>query len=101
MTFIHIGYAIMVFILLLMLWMSSTGAESLLQDCQPCGFNPLCSCSQSFDNLGEVHCIDVYFPRIPPALNRSRLSTLHLKNNDLNSIDPSQLVNTGEFFHNF
>lgn len=96
MTFIHIGYAVMIFTLLLMLWMSSIGAESYMQDCQPCTFNPLCSCTKSYDSLGEVHCVDVYFPRIPPAINRSRLSTLHFRNNDLDSIEPYFLVNTGK-----
>lgn len=98
MTFIHVGYALMVFSLLLMLWISSTGAESFLQDCQPCAFNPMCSCTKSYDSLGEVHCVDVYFPRVPPAINRSRLSTLHLRNNDLGSIEPYFLVNTGKSF---
>lgn len=99
MTFIHIGYALMIFKLLMMLWMSSIGAESIAQDYQPCTFNPLCSCTKSYDSLGEVHCVDVYFPRIPPAINRSRLSTLHLRNNDLDSIEPYFLVNTGKLFH--
>lgn len=97
MTFIYIGYAFMIFTLLLMLWMSSIGAENV-QDFQPCTFNPLCSCTKSYDSLGEVHCVDVYFPRIPPAINRSRLSTLHLRNNDLDRIEPYFLVNTGKLF---
>lgn len=82
-----------------MIWMSSIGAESFVQDYQPCTFNPLCSCTKSYDSLGEVHCVDVYFPRIPPAINRSRLSTLHLRNNDLDSIEPYFLVNTGKLFY--
>lgn len=91
------GYAFMVFALSI-LWMSRKGAESFMQDFQPCTFNPLCSCTKSYDSLGEVHCVDVYFPRIPPAINRSRLSTLHLRNNDLDSIEPYFLVNTGKLF---
>jgi len=101
MTFIHIGYTLMVFALLLMLWTSSTGAEGFSQDYPPCTFNPLCSCthqSYSYDSLGEVQCVDVYFPRIPQAINQSRLTTLHLKNNNLDSIEPFFLVNTGKSF---
>lgn len=91
------GYAFMIFVLSI-LWMSCKGAESFMQDFQPCTFNPLCSCTKSYDSLGEVHCVDVYFPRIPPAINRSRLSTLYLRNNDLDSIEPYILANTGKFF---
>uniref|UniRef100_A0A2H8TLK4 Chaoptin n=1 Tax=Melanaphis sacchari TaxID=742174 RepID=A0A2H8TLK4_9HEMI len=94
MTATNIGYAFMVFALSI-LWIPCTGVESFLQDFQPCTFNPLCSCTKSYDSLGEVHCVDVYFPRIPPTINRSRLSTLHLRNNDLDSIEPYFLVNTG------
>lgn len=95
MTFIRIGYALMIFALLLMLWMSSTGAESFCEDCQPCTFNPLCLCSKSYDSLGEVRCIDVYFPRIPPAINQSKLSTLYLNHNDLDTIEPYFFFNSG------
>lgn len=90
------GYAFIVFALLSVLWMSSTEAESFLQDRQPCSFNPLCSCTKSYDNLGEVHCVDVYFPRLPPAINRSKLFALHLRNNDLDGIEPYFFVNTGK-----
>uniref|UniRef100_A0A2S2PLB7 Chaoptin n=1 Tax=Schizaphis graminum TaxID=13262 RepID=A0A2S2PLB7_SCHGA len=96
MTATNTGYAFMV-LAFSILWMFRTGAESFLQDFQPCTFNPLCSCTKSYDSLGEVHCVDVYFPRIPPAINRSRLSTLHLRNNDLDSIEPYFLVNTERF----
>ncbi|XP_050421139.1 chaoptin [Adelges cooleyi] len=95
MTFIHIRYALMLFTLLLMLWFVSSGAESFLQESQPCTFNPLCSCTKSFDSLGEVRCVDLYFPRIPLAINRSRLSTLHFRNNNLDDVQPYFLVNTG------
>ncbi|XP_050544183.1 chaoptin isoform X2 [Daktulosphaira vitifoliae] len=95
MTFIHMGYALMMFTFLLMIWFSSIKAENFLQDKQPCTFNPLCSCTKSYDSLGVVHCDDIYFPRIPLAINRSRLSTLHLRNNDLDEIEPYFLVNTG------
>lgn len=90
------GY-LFIILALSVIWMSRTEAESFLQDFQPCSFNPLCSCTKSYDSLGEVHCVDVYFPRIPPAINRSRLSTLHLRNNDLDSIEPYFLVNTGKY----
>lgn len=96
MTLVNIGYTLTVFTLLLMLRIPKTRAESFIQDCQPCAFNPLCSCTKSYDNLGEVNCVDVYFPRIPPALNRSRLSTLHLRNNDLHNIEPYFLANSGK-----
>lgn len=99
MTFIHMGYALMVFTFLLMIWFSSIKAENFLQDKQPCTFNPLCSCTKSYDSLGVVHCVDIYFPRIPLAINRSRLSTLHLRNNDLDEIEPYFLVNTGNGFY--
>lgn len=95
MTFIRIGYALMIFVLLLMLRMSSTGAENFCEDCQPCTFNPLCSCSKSYDSLGEVRCIDVYFPRVPPAINQSKLSTLYLNHNDLDTIEPYFFFNSG------
>lgn len=85
------GYA------LLAMWSMLWTVEGFSHVCQPCTFNPLCSCTTSDGSLGEVHCVDVYLPRVPHAFNRSRISTLHLSKNDLNSIDPYLFVNTGKF----
>ncbi|XP_066248274.1 chaoptin [Euwallacea similis] len=99
MNLIHIirfGYAIMLGVFLLMMWVSMV--ESKQQESvrdPPCSFNSLCSCSKASPDLGIVTCRNVHLPRIPEAVNISKSFKLHLENNDLRMLEPFYLQSTG------
>ncbi|KAF7273812.1 hypothetical protein GWI33_013503 [Rhynchophorus ferrugineus] len=94
--FIQFGYALVIAMFLLMIWVSMI--ESKEQDMvkyPPCYFNPLCSCSKAVPDLGIVQCRDVHLPRIPETVNVSKAFMLHLENNGLRILEPYFLQSTG------
>ncbi|XP_071444746.1 chaoptin isoform X2 [Hetaerina americana] len=74
---------------------SSSAAAVTSVSYPPCYFNPLCSCSKAVPDLGIVLCRDVPLPRVPPAINESRVFMLHLQRNDLRQLEPYFLHGTG------
>lgn len=60
-----------------------------------CVFNPMCTCSRSDANLGIVTCTNVPLSKIPVYVNRSKINSFHLENNDLKMIEPQFLSGTG------
>lgn len=84
--------------LLLIIWISLSGASPDSTRHPPCYFNPLCSCSKTVPDLGIVRCVQVPLPRIPLPLNNSKLFRLHLEENGLRNIEPFFLQSTGNLF---
>ncbi|KAG8233708.1 hypothetical protein J437_LFUL014312 [Ladona fulva] len=74
---------------------SSSAAAVATVSYPPCYFNPLCSCSRAVPDLGIVLCRDVPLPRVPPAINESRVFMLHLQRNGLRQLEPYFLFGTG------
>nr|XP_022919332.1 chaoptin isoform X1 [Onthophagus taurus] len=93
---IKFGYIVVVSSFILMIWISYIeGMEINGATYPPCYFNPLCSCSKSIPDLGIVHCKNVHMPRIPQAVNKSKVFMLNLENNGLRHIEPYFLQATG------
>ncbi|KAG1661668.1 Chaoptin [Nymphon striatum] len=61
----------------------------------PCIFNPLCTCSKSGPDLGEVRCHDVPFMQIPKAINESQMFLFSMSNNGLRVLPEHSLHGTG------
>lgn len=61
----------------------------------PCIFNPLCTCSKSGPDLGEVRCHDVPFMQIPKAINESQMFLFSMSNNELRVLTEHSLHGTG------
>ncbi|XP_063912433.1 chaoptin-like isoform X1 [Zophobas morio] len=96
MIFSRLGYIIVIGTFLLMMWISLSGARETDSTIYPsCHFGAFCSCSKSGPDLGIVRCHDVHLPRIPEAINVSKVFMLHLENNNLRSIEPYFLQSTG------
>ncbi|KAL1506530.1 hypothetical protein ABEB36_005874 [Hypothenemus hampei] len=94
--FMQFGYALILFIISLMVWVSMIESKELeMVKHPPCIFNSLCSCSPISSNLGIVTCKDVHLPRIPEEVNISQAFKLHLENNNLRTLEPSYLSSTG------
>lgn len=93
-----IGYALVIGTFILMIWISMIESKEIDSVYHPpCFFNPLCSCSKSVPDLGIVKCQNVHLPRIPEAVNTSKVFTLHLENNGLRTLSPYFLQSTGNF----
>ncbi|XP_011498419.1 PREDICTED: chaoptin [Ceratosolen solmsi marchali] len=95
MTFIKVGYTMMIITLILMFWTSIVRMHELPVQYPPCFFNPLCTCSKVIPDLGIVTCFNVPMPRIPHPINASKVFMLQLENNGLRSLQPHFLMNTG------
>ncbi|XP_058788857.1 chaoptin isoform X2 [Phymastichus coffea] len=95
MTFVKIGYMMMIIIFILMFWTSMVRMYELPVQYPPCFFNPLCTCSKAIPDLGIVTCFNVPMPRIPHPINSSKVFMLQLENNGLRSLQPQFLMNTG------
>ncbi|KYN18187.1 Chaoptin [Trachymyrmex cornetzi] len=85
----------LVITLLLMMWASMARMHELPVHYPPCFFNPLCTCSKAMPDLGRVACYSVPMPRIPQAINSSKMYMLQLENNGLRFLQPQYLMNTG------
>ncbi|XP_067012092.2 chaoptin [Anabrus simplex] len=96
---VKLGYALVVISMLLMMWASMARARetNTAVTYPPCYFNSLCSCSKAEPDLGIVFCEDVPLPRIPEAINSSKVFMLHLRNNGLWHIEPYFLQGTGVY----
>ncbi|CAM1293446.1 chp (predicted) [Pycnogonum litorale] len=81
------------FLVLLLLSDGSTGEEYH----SPCTFNPLCTCSKSGPDLGEVRCHDIPFTDIPRAVNETQMFVFSMSNNDLRSVSGHSLYGTGTY----
>lgn len=94
---LHIGYALVLGVYLLMIWVSLAESKELdiVRD-PPCSFNSHCSCSKGSPDLGLVTCRDVHLPRIPEAVNISKAFKLHMENNNLRLLEPFFLQSTGK-----
>ncbi|CAH1127122.1 unnamed protein product [Ceutorhynchus assimilis] len=90
------GYALIIAIFALMIWISIVESKELesVRD-PPCFFNPLCTCSKAVPDLGIVTCRNVHLPRIPETVNISKAFKLHLENNRLRTLEPYFLQTTG------
>ncbi|CAK9809946.1 chp [Anthophora quadrimaculata] len=94
-TMVKVGYVLVVFTLLLMMWASLVRMHELPVQYPPCFFNPLCTCSKAIPDLGIVTCYNVPMPRIPQPINSSKVFMLQLENNGLMFLQPQFLMNTG------
>ncbi|XP_060831402.1 chaoptin [Bombus pascuorum] len=94
-TMVKVGYALMIFTLLMMMWASLVRMHELPVQYPPCFFNPLCTCSKAIPDLGIVTCYNVPMPRIPQPINSSKVFMLQLENNGLMFLQPQFLMNTG------
>ncbi|XP_046834184.1 chaoptin-like [Vespa crabro] len=94
-TFMKLGYAMLIVTLLLMIWSSMVRTHELPVQYPPCFFNPLCTCSKAIPDLGIVSCYNVPMPRIPQPINSSKVFMLQLENNGLTFLQPQFLINTG------
>ncbi|CAD1476915.1 unnamed protein product [Heterotrigona itama] len=92
---VKVGYALVIFTLLLMMWASLARMHELPVQYPPCFFNPLCTCSKAIPDLGIVTCYNVPMPRIPQPINSSKVFMLQLENNGLMFLQPHFLMNTG------
>ncbi|KAJ8950482.1 hypothetical protein NQ314_007869 [Rhamnusium bicolor] len=91
-----LGYAMVIGTFILMIWISMIETREMESvHYPPCNFNPLCSCSKSVPDLGIVKCQYVHLPRIPEAVNTSKVFMLHLEDNGLSIIEPYFLQSTG------
>lgn len=95
-TMMKVGYALMIFTLLMMIWASLVRMHELPVQYPPCFFNPLCTCSKAIPDLGIVTCYNVPMPRIPQPINSSKVFMLQLENNGLMFLQPQFLMNTGK-----
>lgn len=95
-TMVKVGYALMIFTLLMMMWASLVRMHELPVQYPPCFFNPLCTCSKAIPDLGIVTCYNVPMPRIPQPINSSKVFMLQLENNGLMFLQPQFLMNTGK-----
>ncbi|GLV45240.1 chaoptin [Carabus blaptoides fortunei] len=94
-TLVRLGYTLVIVCVLLMIWVSLSGAMPDPPRYPPCYFNPLCSCSKAIPDLGIVRCLGVPLPRIPAPVNNSKVFMLHMDNNGLLFIEPFFLQSTG------
>lgn len=85
----------MILVFVVLAFASAVGANELSAH-PPCVFNPLCTCSRSDNNLGDVTCQGIPLAKLPSYLNRSKINSLRLNNNGLKKIDPHFLSGTGE-----
>lgn len=85
----------MILVVVVLAFTSAIGAIELSAH-PPCVFNPLCTCSRSDSNLGDVTCQDVPLAKLPSYLNRSKINSLRLSNNGLKKIDSHFLSGTGK-----
>ncbi|KAK7590207.1 hypothetical protein V9T40_001820 [Parthenolecanium corni] len=84
----------MILVVVVLAFTSAIGAIDLSAH-PPCVFNPLCTCSRSDSNLGDVTCQGVPLAKLPSYLNRSKINSLRLSNNGLKKIDSHFLSGTG------
>lgn len=91
------GYLVVIVTMFLMIWASLSSAKEIDEvNYPPCIFNPLCSCSKTYPDLGVVQCRDMPFPSIPRAINNSKVYSLAMENTGLISIEPFFLQATGK-----
>lgn len=95
------GYVLVIFTLLLMMWASLARMHELPVQYPPCFFNPLCTCSKAIPDLGIVTCYNVPMPRIPLPINSSKVFMLQLENNGLMFLQPQFLMNTGTYIYTY
>ncbi|XP_038217334.1 chaoptin isoform X2 [Zerene cesonia] len=97
MTFIKLGYTMLVVAIMLMIWASLSGALELHVDTghPACLFQALCTCSKPAGDLGIVTCNHVPILRVPAAVNSSKVFTLQLTGNRIRELEPQFFQATG------